>query len=77
MHSKLETLMFSGKDEDFEYFAERFEARLHLLKLRSVLLETETLPATEAENFAAEIEKLKKSSSKYGANRFNVLIGRR
>ena len=59
MHSKLETLMFSGKDEDFEYFAERFEARLHLLKLRSVLLDTETLPATEAENFVAESEKLK------------------
>ena len=59
VHSKLETLMFSGKDEDFEYFAERFEARLHLLKLRSVLLDTEILPATEAENFAAESEKLK------------------
>ena len=59
VHSKLETLMFSGKDEDFEYFGERFEARLHLLKLRSVLLDTETLPATEAENFATESEKLK------------------
>ena len=58
VRSKLETL-FSGKDEDFEYFAERFEARLHLLKLRSVLLDTETLPATEAENFAAESKKLK------------------
>ena len=62
VHSKLETLMFSGKDEDFEDFAERFEARLHLLKLsklRSVLLDTETLPATEAENCADESEKLK------------------
>ena len=59
VQSKLETLMFSSKDEDFEYFSERFEARLHLLNLRSVLLDTETLPATEAENFAAESEKLK------------------
>ena len=59
VHSELETLMFSGEDEDFKKFAERFEARLHLVKLRSVLLDTETLPATEAENFAAESEKLK------------------
>ena len=62
VHSKLETLMFSVKDEDFEYFSERFESRLHLLKLRSVLLDTETLPATEAETFAAESEKLKKKA---------------
>ena len=46
--------MFSGKDEDLEYFSERFEARLHLLKLRSVLLHSETLPAIEAENFPTE-----------------------
>ena len=59
VHSNLETLMFSAKDEDFEYFSQRFEARLHLLKLRSVLLYTEALPATAAENFAAESEKLK------------------
>ena len=52
VHSKLETLMFSVKDGDFEYFSDLFEARLHLLKLRSVLLDTETLPATEAEIFA-------------------------
>ena len=37
VHSKLETL-FSGKDEDFEYFAESFEARLHLLNLRTLIL---------------------------------------
>ena len=59
--SKLEKLMFSGKDEDFEYFSERFETRLHLLKLRSVWLDTESLPATEAKNFAAESEKLKET----------------
>ena len=59
VHSKLKILLFSGKDEDFEYFAERFEGRLHSLKQRSVLLDTETLPATEAENFAAESDKVK------------------
>ena len=32
VQSKLKTSLFSGKDEDFEYFAERFEAPLHLLK---------------------------------------------
>ena len=40
VHSKLETLMFSGKDEDFEFFSKLFEPRLHLLELRSVLLDT-------------------------------------
>ena len=60
IHAKRETLMFSRKDEDFEHFPERFEARLPLLKLRSVLLDTGTLPAAEAENVAAESEKLKK-----------------
>ena len=54
VQSKLETLLFSGKDEDFEYFAERFEARLHLLKLRRVLLDQETLPETTEANFAEE-----------------------
>ena len=63
--------MVSGKDVVFEYFLKRFEARIQMLKLGSVLLDTETLPATEAENFAAESEKLE-SSSKYGANWFNV-----
>ena len=51
--------MFYGKHEDFHYFTERFEARLHLRMLKSVLLDNETLPATEAENFATESEKLK------------------
>ena len=53
LHSKLQILVFSVKDEDFEPFSERLEARLQILKLRSVLLDTGTLPATEAENFAA------------------------
>ena len=59
VHSKLERLMFSCKDEDLECFSEGFEARLYLLKLRSVLLDTETLAATEAKNFAAQSEILK------------------
>ena len=61
VQSKLETLLFSGKDEDFEYFAERFEARLHLLKLRTVLLDQENLPEETDANFASEQNKLKEN----------------
>ena len=59
VQSKLETLLFSEKDEDFEYFAERFEARLHFLKLRTVLLDKENLPEETDANFASEQNKLK------------------
>ena len=59
VQSKLETLLFSRKGEDFEYFAERFEARLHLLKLRIVLLDQENLPEETDANFASEQNKLK------------------
>ena len=50
-------MLFSGKDEDFENFAARFEARLHLLKLRTVLLDQESLPGKQ--NYAGEQNKLK------------------
>ena len=60
LHSTLET----GKDKDFAFFSERFEARLHLLRLRSVLLDTETLPATEAEKFSSESTELEEKQSK-------------
>ena len=40
--TKLESLKFSGKDEDFVLFSEQFEARMYLLKLRGLLLGTET-----------------------------------
>ena len=59
VQSKLETLLLSGKGENFEYFAERFEARLHLLKLRTVLLDQENLPEETDTNFASEQNKLK------------------
>ena len=64
VHSKLKTLMLSGKDENFECFSEGFEARFHLLRLRSVLLDTETLPGTRTETFAAEREKLEEKQFK-------------
>ena len=51
--------MFSGKDEDFEYFSERLEARLHLLKLRDVLLDNVSLPDRTAQNFNEEQDKLR------------------
>ena len=37
MSSKSERLVFSGSEEDFLYFAEHFEARMHSLKLGKVL----------------------------------------
>ena len=37
MSSKLERLVFSGGEDDFLYFAEQFEARMHSLKLGKVL----------------------------------------
>ena len=58
VQSKLETLLFSGKDEDFEHFAESFEARLHLLKLTTGLLD-QNLPEETDANFAREQNKLK------------------
>ena len=33
MSSKLERLVFSGREDNFLYFAEQFEARMHSLKL--------------------------------------------
>ena len=37
MSSKTETLVFSGREDDFSYLAEQFEARMHSLKLGKVL----------------------------------------
>ena len=64
VQSKLETLLFSRKGEDFENFAERFEARLHLLKLRTVLLDQENLPEETDANFASEQNKMKEKQFK-------------
>ena len=36
MSSKTERLAFSGRDDDFLYFTEQFEARMHSLKLGKV-----------------------------------------
>ena len=37
--TKLERLVFSGKEEDFAFFADQFEARMYILKLDKVLLD--------------------------------------
>ena len=37
MSSKLERLVFSGREDDFFFFAEQFEASMHSLKLGKVL----------------------------------------
>ena len=62
----LENVFSPGKDKDFEYFAERFEARLHLLKLRTVLLDQENLPEETAASFASEQNKLKEKRFEVG-----------
>ena len=59
LQSKLETLLFSGKNEDFEYSAERFEARLLLLKLRTTLLDQGNSPEDTDVNSATEQSNLK------------------
>ena len=38
MSSKSEGIIFSGREDDFVYFAEQFEARIHSLKLGKVLI---------------------------------------
>ena len=44
MTHRLEKLTFTGKEEDFLYFQELFESRMHLLKLRDVLLDKVEIP---------------------------------
>ena len=39
VRSKLEKLVFSGKEEDFAFFADQFEARMYVLKLDKALLD--------------------------------------
>ena len=59
VESNLETLLFSRKDEDLKHFAERFDAQLHFLKSRTVLLDRESLPEETDANVAGEQNKLK------------------
>ena len=59
LQSMLETLAISRTDEDFEYFDERSNARVLLLKLRTVFLDQETLPEETGSNFASVQNKLK------------------
>ena len=37
MSSKSESIIFSGRDDDFVYFAEQFKALIHSLKFGKVL----------------------------------------
>ena len=55
---ELEILLFSGKVEDFEYFAERFEAHLHFYKIKTVNLHQEKFPEETVTIFAGEQNKL-------------------
>ncbi len=47
---RIERLTFSGKDEDFSYFAEQFEARMFLLGLDRVLLGRVIVPKAEPDD---------------------------
>ena len=53
-HSSFETLMFLGKYEDFAYVSQLLVARISLLELREVILDTEYA----ADSYDAELEKL-------------------
>jgi len=46
--SKVENLVFSGRDEDFEFFSEKFEARLASMKLKKFLKKLEADPVPES-----------------------------
>jgi hypothetical protein len=47
---KLERLVFSGKEEDFTYFQDQFEARMYLLRLTDALLDRiKTTPQKDEE----------------------------
>ena len=76
MSSKTEILVFSGREDDFLYFAEQFKARTHSVKLGNFLsgeaLYLIFMPAVRdnsseeqrrqaIENFRKELEKKKKT----------------
>ena len=58
-------MLFSEKDEDFEDFAERFEAWLSLLNSRTVLLNQENIPEETDANFSSEQNKLKEKGFEF------------
>ena len=78
--SKTNRIVFSGKEEDFSYFEEQFEARIFHLKLNKILDETvdyrnfmpSLRPNASSDQKQAAIVKakrfLKKNSCRSGAN---------
>ena len=78
--SKTDRIVFSGKEEDFSYFEEQFEARSFHLKLNKILDETvdyrnfmsSIRPNASSDQKQAAIEKekrfLKKNSCISGTN---------
>ena len=62
MTHRLEKLTFTGKEEDFLYFQELFESRMHLLKLRDVLLDKVVVPEVTTEGNVAEQERAREAA---------------
>ena len=60
--SKTDRIVFSGKEEDFSYFAEQFEARIFHLKLNKILDET-----VDYRNFMASLRRNASSDQKQAA----------
>ena len=50
IRTKLEKLTFSGKDDDFAFFADQFEARMYMLQLDSVLLDKVVIKEADQTN---------------------------
>ena len=62
---KHEKLTFSGRDDDFVYFQERFEARMYQLKLRDVLRGKVTIESLVAGGLSAENAEVKMEDLQY------------
>lgn len=57
VRSKLDKLTFSGKDDDFAFFGDQFEARMYVLKLDKVLLDKVVITEAVDKTDAAQVTK--------------------
>ncbi len=72
VQTKLDILMFSAKDEGFEYFAEQFEARMYALVLHKVLLDQITVPGEVENESSASNTARAKAESDLKENRYRL-----
>ena len=62
VRSKLEKLCFSGKEEDFCFFADQFEARMYVLRLDKVLLDKVVITQADTTDATAVTQQEKDES---------------